>query len=234
MIYLYKILRWSAWLLVLATLLTLLSGFTMTKYFLFPGIGYGFSYYVHTIIIPLFFVPLFYIHSLTGLFSLMMRHKFLNHKYLKIIFGLVWTGFFVLFGWFYLAKNPLSSGIGNGVSNSNNQVVGAGNISLTVDEVGRHNSVGDCWLIIDGSVYDVTNYLGVHPGGAYTITPYCGKDGSQAFATKDIGTPHSPSAASILKSFYLGRLGETITGATVQNVQGQPVPSSGDEAEDDD
>lgn len=229
----FKILRASAWLLVLATLLTLMSGFSTTKYFLFPWLGYNFSYYVHTIIIPLVFAPLFYLHSLLGLFSLMMRHKFLNHRYLKIIFGIVWTSLFVAFGWFYLAKNPASAVVNMGALKSDAVAVGASNINLTIEEIAKHNLVGDCWMIIDGKVYDLTNYLMAHPSGAGTMTPYCGKDGSQGFATKDRGRPHSQNAANLLNSFYLGDVGGTVSRQIIQNIQGQPVQGGGGEFEDD-
>jgi cytochrome b involved in lipid metabolism len=33
-----------------------------------------------------------------------------------------------------------------------------------------------CWVIIKGQVYDVTNFLDDHPGGAAIILKYGGKD----------------------------------------------------------
>jgi hypothetical protein len=33
-----------------------------------------------------------------------------------------------------------------------------------------------CWVIIKGEVYDVTNFLDHHPGGAAIILKYAGKD----------------------------------------------------------
>jgi len=33
-----------------------------------------------------------------------------------------------------------------------------------------------CWVIIKGEVYDVTNFLDDHPGGAAIILKYGGKD----------------------------------------------------------
>ncbi|PWA96430.1 cytochrome b5, heme-binding site-containing protein [Artemisia annua] len=35
----------------------------------------------------------------------------------------------------------------------------------TMKEASEHNSAGDCWVVIDGKVYDVSSYLDDHPGG---------------------------------------------------------------------
>ena len=37
--------------------------------------------------------------------------------------------------------------------------------SFGLAEVAKHNTAGDCHLILHGKVYDVTDYLGRHPGG---------------------------------------------------------------------
>jgi len=73
-------------------------------------------------------------------------------------------------------------------------------------EVAKHNSQDDCWLIIQNKVYDVSDYLNYHPGNPETILPYCGRDATQAFNTKDKPKPklHSPKAQEILKQYYLG------------------------------
>ncbi|MBA0556322.1 hypothetical protein Golob_026432 [Gossypium lobatum] len=35
----------------------------------------------------------------------------------------------------------------------------------TMEEASQHNTKDDCWVVIDGKVYDVTPYLDEHPGG---------------------------------------------------------------------
>lgn len=37
--------------------------------------------------------------------------------------------------------------------------------AFTLGEVAKHNHEKDCWLVIHGRVYDVTNFLDDHPGG---------------------------------------------------------------------
>ena len=36
---------------------------------------------------------------------------------------------------------------------------------FTKAEVAKHDTVGDCWMIINGKVYDVTPFVDEHPGG---------------------------------------------------------------------
>jgi cytochrome b involved in lipid metabolism len=109
-------------------------------------------------------------------------------------------------------------------------------VTLSPAEVGKHAATGDCWLIIDGKVYDVTSYLAAHPGGVSTIRPSCGKDGTQAFATKDRASAHSAYAASLLQSYYLGDLNAAIPATTVQEQMNQSQasapPRGGEDGED--
>ena len=47
---------------------------------------------------------------------------------------------------------------------------------ITREEVGRHASKTDCWIVIANSVYDVSSFLDDHPGGPETITALAGQD----------------------------------------------------------
>ena len=85
------------------------------------------------------------------------------------------------------------------------------NLPLTLDEVKKHNSAGDCWSIIDGNVYDLTNWVDSHPGGKERITAICGKDGTSSFLGKH---SNSNSAKSQLNRFELGKLVVAATTAT--------------------
>ena len=37
--------------------------------------------------------------------------------------------------------------------------------TITLQDCKTHNNEGDCWLVISGRVYDVTEFLDEHPGG---------------------------------------------------------------------
>ena len=84
------------------------------------------------------------------------------------------------------------------------------NLPLTADEVKRHNVATDCWSIIDGDVYDLTNWVYSHPGGSARITAICGRDGTSNFMGQH---SNSSSAKSRLKGFELGKLEATAKAA---------------------
>ena len=217
---------------MISTIITLFSGFLAVKYFLLPGTNYN---NIHIVIIPWIFIPLFFIHSSCGLMLLLARHKATNKKWIKIIIEIIWLAIFALLIWVILAKPPI---VGTNMpinNNSSNNSSNSAGIVLTITEVAKHNSKSDCWMIINNKAYNLTNFINSHPGGAYTIIPYCGKDGSVGFATKDRGQPHSSRADNLLNSYYLGELNGTTNVQQVQSIQNQPKPNTGgDESEFDD
>uniref|UniRef100_A0A7S1Q7I4 Cytochrome b5 heme-binding domain-containing protein n=1 Tax=Alexandrium catenella TaxID=2925 RepID=A0A7S1Q7I4_ALECA len=56
-----------------------------------------------------------------------------------------------------------------------------------MDEVRKHVSKDDAWLVLFGEAIDVTRFIPLHPGGEDMITNYLGKD-----ATKDWQEIHTP------------------------------------------
>ena len=112
-------------------------------------------------------------------------------------------------------------------------------IVLNNAEVSKHNTPNDCWMIINNKVYALTSLTYSHSGGSSTIIPYCGKDGSVAFNTKDGQGSHSSTASSILSSLYVGDLNQQIGVSELQNktsnITNTTIPRSGedDEYEDD-
>eukprot|EP00808_Paulinella_micropora_P010291 g60298.t1 len=52
---------------------------------------------------------------------------------------------------------------------------------VTMDEVAKHNTAEDCWVVLDGKVYDVTSLLSNHPGGNGILLAHAGKDVTDQF-----------------------------------------------------
>lgn len=41
--------------------------------------------------------------------------------------------------------------------------------TFTRQEVAKHNKPGDCWVVVDTAVYDLSKFADLHPGGAAVI-----------------------------------------------------------------
>ena len=54
-------------------------------------------------------------------------------------------------------------------------------LTLTLDELSKHNTASDCYIAIDSIVYDVTKFLNTHPGGRTILLDHAGKDATEAF-----------------------------------------------------
>lgn len=37
---------------------------------------------------------------------------------------------------------------------------------LSAQQISEHRTPADCWIVVDGQVWDVTDFLKEHPGGA--------------------------------------------------------------------
>ena len=97
-------------------------------------------------------------------------------------------------------------------NNMNQDIKKVEEIKYNLEEISKHNSAQDCWLLIDKKVYDVTEYIAgaKHPGGA-AILEGCGKEnGTELFETRPMGsgTPHSDKAHNYLENFYIADLEE--------------------------
>eukprot|EP01060_Flectonema_neradi_P036128 TRINITY_DN6873_c4_g1_i1.p1 TRINITY_DN6873_c4_g1~~TRINITY_DN6873_c4_g1_i1.p1 ORF type:complete len:472 (+),score=75.60 TRINITY_DN6873_c4_g1_i1:81-1496(+) len=50
-------------------------------------------------------------------------------------------------------------------------------------EVAKHNTKGDCWIIVDDIAYDLTGYVDKHPGGSELMLTFAGREATYAFRT---------------------------------------------------
>ncbi|KAF2965106.1 hypothetical protein GQX73_g8461 [Xylaria multiplex] len=51
----------------------------------------------------------------------------------------------------------------------------------SASEVAQHNTRGDCWVIINNQIWDVTGWLDLHPGGPDILFQYAGQDASPGY-----------------------------------------------------
>lgn len=72
---------------------------------------------------------------------------------------------------------------------------------ISMAEVRKHNHEEDVWIVVKNKVYDCTEYLDLHPGGADSILINAGED-----ATDDFVAIHSSKATKMLEKFYVGDL----------------------------
>merc|ERR1719336_3310098 len=52
---------------------------------------------------------------------------------------------------------------------------------FTMEEVAKHTTKSDCWVILHNRVLDVTSFLSEHPGGELAILTFAGKDATEEF-----------------------------------------------------
>jgi len=79
---------------------------------------------------------------------------------------------------------------------------------ISLEQLATHNIEDDCWMAIEGKVYDITDYIPEHPTPAVVLTPWCGKEATEAMRTKGYGRDHSPTAWAMLDDYVVGVLAE--------------------------
>ncbi|XBW34914.1 hypothetical protein QEN19_000478 [Hanseniaspora menglaensis] len=65
--------------------------------------------------------------------------------------------------------------------NVDNEPTKKGLTTISLEEFTKHSTPEDCWVIINGIVYDLTEFISKHPGGPDIINANCGKDVSLLF-----------------------------------------------------
>ncbi len=78
---------------------------------------------------------------------------------------------------------------------------------LGIEAVAANATEESCWAIIDDNVYDLTDWISSHPGGASRIIGLCGTDGTSQFQGQHGG---SSSAQGTLERYLLGAVGDPI------------------------
>lgn len=74
---------------------------------------------------------------------------------------------------------------------------------FTFADIASHKDATSCWSAVNDKVYDLTSWIGKHPGGDKAILSICGKDGTANFMKKHAD---SEKAKEQLPNFLIGDL----------------------------
>jgi len=74
-----------------------------------------------------------------------------------------------------------------------------------MDEVKKHDSEGDAWMVVDGYVHDITCFIEEHPGGKEIMMDHLGKDVSELFVDERVHA-HGAVAYNMLAKYRIGTL----------------------------
>ncbi|KFY18009.1 hypothetical protein V492_00213 [Pseudogymnoascus sp. VKM F-4246] len=67
-----------------------------------------------------------------------------------------------------------------------------------------HKAESRMWIGVHGSVYDITDFLPLHPGGSFIAAASGGLDASQTF--DDLAHTNNPEVSSLLTKYFIGHL----------------------------
>lgn len=88
----------------------------------------------------------------------------------------------------------------------------AGVAQYRLADVARHDTADDCWMAIEGRVYDLTAYIPRHPTATAVIADWCGREATEGMRTKGYGRNHSTGAWALLERYAIGEVAEEAAG----------------------
>lgn len=102
-----------------------------------------------------------------------------------------------------------------------NTLSGVPGVMLSLEEIAKHNTATDCYLIVNNGVYSVATFIEQHPGGRQKILDMCGKEASKIFSAI-----HSNFAWNLLKDYFIGNVGSLVDDAKVESIKNNPIPNN--------
>src|ERR1043165_5219838 len=98
----------------------------------------------------------------------------------------------------------------------------------TREEVARHNTPSDLWVIHNNKVYDVTEFAVDHPGGPELIKEWGGKDVTKILVDSNLHE-HSDIAYEVLAELCMGEIVEGTSTIESKNTNAQTENNDRDE-----
>merc|ERR1740138_440347 len=97
---------------------------------------------------------------------------------------------------------------------------GGGGGGYTMEEVAKHTTKSDCWVVVAGQVLNVTTFLSQHPGGELAILTFAGKD-----ATEEFNMIHPPDViGKYAPDAIIGKVGSGAPAAAAAPAGGAAQP----------
>ena len=79
--------------------------------------------------------------------------------------------------------------------------------TYTMDEVNKHDNKKDCWIVIKNNVYDITEFLKIHPGGSSIVLTIAGEDATEYFEELH----RAEILEEVGKDYIIGELDEIVS-----------------------
>jgi cytochrome b involved in lipid metabolism len=107
------------------------------------------------------------------------------------------------------SNNSANSSVQQGTNDTDSSVCGNRNAPCTKEEVAKHNTKADCWVIYKSNYYIVTKYVSKHPGGSSVFNDKtCGTDIENFLngtkASNGLSNKHGSNAYAELESYKVG------------------------------
>jgi L-lactate dehydrogenase (cytochrome) len=97
---------------------------------------------------------------------------------------------------------------------------------ISYDEVAKHSTPDDVWVVIGDEVYDLTDFAGSHPGGASLVLKYAGREATTEFLEAH---PLSIIKTTLPDAGAGHRKGRIVKGS-VPDAATKPIPGVGGKA----
>jgi len=79
-------------------------------------------------------------------------------------------------------------------------------LNFTKEQVAKHCTENDGWIIFDGYVYDISNFIRLHPGGLKLLN-YLGKDVKDVWLDKGyLWHLQNNDVFQILQTYKIGKI----------------------------
>ncbi|MDT8409172.1 MAG: cytochrome b5-like heme/steroid binding domain-containing protein [Wenzhouxiangellaceae bacterium] len=96
----------------------------------------------------------------------------------------------------------------DGIEIENGEPVDGHRQRFTLEDVAEHDTLDDCWMVIEGKVHDFTDYVPRHPAPPSVLEPWCGTEATEGMRSKGDDEDHSRRAWRLAENYRIGVVAE--------------------------